>query len=81
MGRAILLLSLQGHETCTRVNVIFTYKRQEGPGLSRRYSVLIRAGLSRDRIPVGARFSAPDQTGPVAHPTSYAMGTGSLSQG
>jgi hypothetical protein len=30
-----------------------------------------------DGIPVGARFSAPVQTGPGAYPTSYAMGTGS----
>jgi hypothetical protein len=29
--------------------------------------------------PVGARFSAPVQTGREAHPASYAMGTGSLS--
>jgi len=28
-----------------------------------------------------ARFSAPVQTGPGAHPTSYTMGTGSLSRG
>jgi len=26
----------------------------------------------------GARFSAPLQTGPVAHPASYTMGTGSF---
>ena len=26
------------------------------------------------RIPVGARFSAPVQTGPGAHPASYTMG-------
>ena len=36
------------------------------------------AGRSGDRIPVGARFSAPVQTGPGAHPSSYTMGTGSL---
>jgi len=30
---------------------------------------------------LGARFSAPVQTGPGAHPASYTMGTGSLSQG
>jgi hypothetical protein len=29
----------------------------------------------------GARFSAPVQTGPGAHPTSYTVGTGSVSQG
>jgi hypothetical protein len=27
----------------------------------------------------GTRFSAPNQTGPEAHPTSYTMGTGSFS--
>ena len=29
-----------------------------------------------DRIPVWARFFAPAQTGPGAHPASYIMGTG-----
>jgi len=28
--------------------------------------------------PVGARFSAPVQTSPGAHPASFTMGTGSL---
>jgi len=28
---------------------------------------------------VGARFSAPDQTGPGPHPAFYKMGTGSFS--
>jgi hypothetical protein len=32
----------------------------------------------RDRIPVGARFSAPVHTGPEAHPASCTMGTGSF---
>jgi hypothetical protein len=36
------------------------------------------AGRSGDRIPVGARFSAPVQTDPGAHPASYTMGTGSF---
>ena len=43
-----------------------------------RYSDSLRAGLSLDRIPVGARLSAPVHTGPGAHPASYAMGTGSF---
>jgi len=36
------------------------------------------AGLSGDRIPMGARFSVPVQTGPGAHPASYTMCTGSF---
>jgi hypothetical protein len=38
----------------------------------------LQAGRSRDRIPVGARFSAPVQTGPGAYPAFYTMGTGSF---
>ena len=42
-------------------------------------SDLLRTGRSGDRIPVGgAGFSVPVQTGPVAHPTFYSMGTGSF---
>jgi hypothetical protein len=43
-----------------------------------QYNDWLRAGRSRDRIPVGARFSAPVQTGPGAHPASCTMGTGSF---
>ena len=38
----------------------------------------LRAGRSGDRIPMEARFSAPVQTGPGAHPASCTMGTGSF---
>jgi hypothetical protein len=46
-----------------------------------RSSELIRAGLSGDRMPVEARFSAPVQAGPGAHPPSCPGGTRSLSRG
>ena len=32
----------------------------------------------RKKIPVGARFSSPVQTGPETHPASCKMGTGSF---
>jgi hypothetical protein len=45
-----------------------------GPKLLQAISML----QSRDRIPVEARFSAPVQTGPGAHPASCTMGTASF---
>jgi hypothetical protein len=43
-----------------------------------RYSDSLRPVRPGDRISVGARFFAPAQTGPGAHPASYTMGIGSF---
>ena len=53
-----------------------TYYPVCGPGSSVGIATGYGAGRSGDRIPVGARFSAPLQTGPGAHPASCTMGTG-----
>jgi len=43
-----------------------------------RHNESLQTGLAGDRIPVGARFSAPVQIGPGAHPASYEISTGSF---
>jgi hypothetical protein len=45
------------------------------------YSVSIRAGLSGDRIVLGARFFEHVQSRPGTHAASYKMGTGSVFPG
>jgi hypothetical protein len=48
------------------------------PGIAQLVFDSLETGRSLDRIPVEARFPAPVQTGPVADPASYTMGTGSF---
>jgi hypothetical protein len=60
---------------------IYTYickNKYMSTGLLSRYNDRLRAGRSGDRIPVAARFFAPVQTGPGAHPASCTMVTGSF---
>jgi len=49
-----------------------------GRGSSVGTATELRIGRSGDRIPVGARFSAPVQTGPGAYPASCTTGTESF---
>ena len=49
-----------------------------GWGNSVGRATALGAGRSGHRIPVGARFYAPVQTGPWAHLATYTMGTGSF---
>ena len=49
-----------------------------GPGSVVGIATGYKAGRLGDRIPVGARFSTPVQTGPGAHPASCTMGTESF---
>jgi hypothetical protein len=44
------------------------------------YSGLLRGGRSGDRVPVGAKFSAPVHIDPGVHPASSTLGTGSVSR-
>jgi hypothetical protein len=64
--------------TAANVNYFMQYVTTEGSGLRSRYSDSLRFGRSGDRIQVGARFSAPVQTGPGVHPASYTRGTGAV---
>jgi len=58
--------------------LLYTHPSLCGSGSSVGIATELRAGQSGDRIPVGARFSSPVQTGPGAHTSSCKMGTGSF---
>ena len=51
-----------------------------GVGIDQSVQQLATSWTVRRSNPVGARFSAPVQTGPGAHPASCTMGTGSFSR-
>ena len=58
----------------TAINISRQHIFFSGPG----GAVGIAAGRSGDRIPAGAKFFAPVQTGPGAQPASCTMDTGSF---
>ena len=55
--------------------IVYGQSSVYGPGSVVGIVTGYRLGWSGDRIPVGARFSAPIKTGPGAHPASCTMGT------
>ena len=64
---------------CTNsLSILSIYKTLGGPGSSVGIATGYGLDVPGDRIPVGARFSAPVQTGPGAHPASCTMGTRSF---
>ena len=66
-----------GMETSAMCVLSLIYSYVE-PGYRSRYGDSLRVGWSGNQIPVGARFSAPIQTGCEAHPASCTMDTGSF---
>jgi len=70
-GDHVQKITLQWNKLCA-------FKHGSGPGSSVGIATELRAGRSGDRIPVAARFSAPIQTGPGAHPASCTIGTRSF---
>jgi hypothetical protein len=61
-----------------KFHIIHQYSRWLWAGQHSQYNDWVRARQSGDQIPVGARFSAPVQARPGAHPASCTMGTGSF---
>ena len=65
--------------------VLYSTKKRQTAGQSGHRNKYRRSTNTVHRIqrkiPVGVRFSAPVQTGTVAHPASFKMGTGSFSRG
>ena len=67
-----------GSVVVQRLATVWTVRGSNVGRVAQWYSDWLRFGRSGDRIQVGARFSAPVQTGPGAHPASCTMSIGSF---
>jgi len=72
--------SLKVIQDCTETCYLFGPHKFTYLFIVGRYSDSLRAGRSRDRIMVRARFSVPVQYGPGSHPASCTMGNGFVSR-
>jgi len=75
---AVPLLPLHAFMAWMRTTLLFIYLTKRVNRLAQSVQQLATGWTVRGSNPGGARFSAPFQTGPGAHPASYTMGTGSF---
>jgi len=74
-------LSLLNDISIGKISVTIYYTVKSWAAITRSVQPLATGWTVRGSNPGGARFPAPVQTGHEAHPTSYAMGTGSFPGG
>ena len=73
----IIVFDVRCRDSCDHI-AVFSLLGKGYTILISWYSDSLREGRSWDRMPVGARFSAPVQTGLGPHPAFYTLRTGSF---